>query len=539
MWIFFFNLGGAFLVYRLLFRDNLWILEGLFFSIASVEFSVVFIMDLFSLIFFFIVILISSIIYYFSQYYMDSEKNIKNFSVLLFFFVLSILFLIFSPNFLFLLLGWDGLGVTSYLLVVYYINYRSSVAGILTFLVNRLGDVFFFSSLAFFYLFLDWRFYENKFSFLFISFFIILTFITKRAQIPFSSWLPAAIAAPTPVSSLVHSSTLVTAGVYLLVRFSSILVIRTKVLLGVSVLTIILAGVIANLDWDLKKIIAFSTLSQLGFIICSYSCGLIFFCFFHLLTHALFKASLFICSGIVIHTGDNRQEFRNNKRFPFLIPFLSSRIIVCLLCLCGFPFSSGFFSKDLVLDGGVMGFFLFFLFFFRVILTFSYSFRFSFYLLGNKIVSRSKTFFLTDNIFYICVPILILVLSALIVGSLWVELKFGVVSMLFVSLGWKVGYWVVVFFVLVITINFLNNYLIALKKYFLRTMWYINMLVSLVFFKIIFFFSLKVLRAVDQGWLENLGAGGFYKNIVLSSFFFLQAYISFFFLFPSFFFFLI
>jgi NADH-ubiquinone oxidoreductase chain 5 len=192
--------------------------------------------------------------------------------------------------------------------------------------------------------------------------------------------LPAAMSAPTPVSSLVHSSTLVTAGVYLLVRFSSILTNSCVWLFLLGVFTILIAGIIANVDIDLKKVVAFSTLRQLGFIVSSYCCSLIIFCFFHLLTHALFKASLFMCSGVIIHSRDNRQDYRNRYNYSLSSRVLKISILICLLCLCGIPFTSGFFSKDLILDGGTISMFIFFFFFLGVILTFVYSLRFCFFL---------------------------------------------------------------------------------------------------------------------------------------------------------------
>jgi len=183
-----------------------------------------------------------------------------------------------------------------------------------------------------------------------VVFSLLCTFITKSAQIPFSSWLPAAIAAPTPVSSLVHSSTLVTAGVFLIIRFNTVISSMFWLLLTLSLCTILIAGVVANFEWDIKKIIAFSTLRQLGFIVFSISLGLFFFCFFHLLCHALFKASLFMSSGVIIHRSDRSQEFRSGFKFSKISPIVRRRVLISVFCLCGFPFLSGFFSKDYILD---------------------------------------------------------------------------------------------------------------------------------------------------------------------------------------------
>lgn len=181
---------------------------------------------------------------------------------------------------------------------------------------------------------------------------MVLAAITKRAQIPFSAWLPAAIAAPTPVSALVHSSTLVTAGVYLLIRFSPLLRERkaAKFLLLIAGLTIFMAGLGANFEYDLKKIIALSTLSQLGLIISVLAIGLYKLAYFHLLAHALFKALLFMCAGAVIHNIKDSQDIRNMGSLVFQIPYTIGCIRVANLALCGMPFLAGFYSKDLILE---------------------------------------------------------------------------------------------------------------------------------------------------------------------------------------------
>lgn len=185
-----------------------------------------------------------------------------------------------------------------------------------------------------------------------ILIFVVLAAITKRAQIPFSAWLPAAMAAPTPVSALVHSSTLVTAGVYLLIRFREALLNspHTQLLLLLASLTIFIAGLGANFETDLKKIIALSTLSQLGVIMRILSLGQADLAFFHLLTHALFKALLFMCAGSIIHSVGDYQDIRVIGSLVKFMPIRVIRINLANLALCGAPFLAGFYSKDLILE---------------------------------------------------------------------------------------------------------------------------------------------------------------------------------------------
>jgi len=181
----------------------------------------------------------------------------------------------------------------------------------------------------------------------------LLAAITKRAQFPFSAWLPAAIAAPTPIRALVHSSTLVTAGVYLIIRIG----LRFKgfndfsgLLLVISVFTVFFSGLRAVIDFDIKKIIALSTLSQLGVIIITLSTGFEILALFHLLTHALFKALLFLCAGAIIHGSINEQDIRGYFSLFYKMPLVVASFNLASLSLIGFPFLSGFYSKDIILE---------------------------------------------------------------------------------------------------------------------------------------------------------------------------------------------
>lgn len=249
---------------------------------------------------------------------------------------------------------------------------------------------------------------------------IILAAITKRAQIPFSTWLPMAIAAPTPVSALVHSSTLVTAGIYLIIRFRAYISgSLINLLFFLSVLTMFISGLMANLENDLKKIIALSTLSQLGLMIIILRIGLKIIAFYHLLTHAIFKSILFICAGIIIHLIMNNQDIRLIGGLNEFIPFTIIRFLVSRLALSGFPFLAGFYSKDYIIEivyFNKINIYILTLIIISLILTVSYSFRLYYYLFFNKI--KFYRFYNYKEEPLINFSIIILLVKSVIVGSL-------------------------------------------------------------------------------------------------------------------------
>nr|YP_009251319.1 NADH dehydrogenase subunit 5 [Hapsodrilus ignifer]AIQ80116.1 NADH dehydrogenase subunit 5 [Hapsodrilus ignifer] len=345
--------------------------------------------DWMSLLFMSFVLFISCMVIFYSDEYMGGDLNIMRFILLVVMFVLSMMFLIISPNLISILLGWDGLGLVSYCLVIYYQNVKSYNAGMITALSNRIGDVALLISIAWMMNYGDWNyvfyldFMYSDFTMGIIGGLVMLAALTKSAQIPFSSWLPAAMAAPTPVSSLVHSSTLVTAGVYLLIRFSAGLSTYFMViLLFISMMTMFMAGLGANYEFDLKKIIALSTLSQLGLMMSILALGDYFLAFFHLLTHALFKALLFMCAGCMIHNLSNTQDIRFMGGLINYMPLTCCYFNVCNMALCGLPFLSGFYSKDLILEVVSMGYlnsFVYIVFYFSTGLTVWYSVRLSYY----------------------------------------------------------------------------------------------------------------------------------------------------------------
>jgi len=341
--------------------------------------------------------LIGGCVWLWSYYYMDNERNYNIFRLLISRFIISILFLIFTSDIYVRLIGWDLLGITSFLLVIYYKNRKRLGAGILTALSNRMGDCFFMISLGFMYVDVS-----------FIAYLVLLS-ITKRAQFPFSSWLPAAMAAPTPVSALVHSSTLVTAGVYMLIRYCHI---EHIILSYIGGITLIFAGMSACGERDIKKIVAWRTLSQLGFMFVALGAGEKSYCFFHLLTHACFKALLFLCIGFFIHSNYGTQD---GRRFNNMDPQMRALSFVSMICLIGFAFTRGFYRKHAIIESLYQGnAIILIIFFFGVCLTCSYSYKIIILLLSrnNNIYCSNKNINWLNKI-----PVLLLGIIRVAFGS--------------------------------------------------------------------------------------------------------------------------
>nr|YP_010352991.1 NADH dehydrogenase subunit 5 [Prionopetalum kraepelini]UOF70474.1 NADH dehydrogenase subunit 5 [Prionopetalum kraepelini] len=405
--------------------DKVWLFEWIIFTLNGMDLSFILLFDWMSLMFFSAVLLISSSVIYYSHYYMEGEVYMTRFIMLVLLFVFSMVMVILSPSFISILLGWDGLGLVSYCLVIYYQNYKSFSAGMLTILSNRIGDVGLLIAIGWLMIFGSWNFYSLE-EFSMTNFWVIICVLvaglTKSAQVPFSAWLPAAMAAPTPVSALVHSSTLVTAGVYLLIRFSSLLESFNSlkgILFFLAVMTMFLAGLGANFEMDLKKIVALSTLSQLGLMMSMVALGNEVFAFFHLITHALFKAMLFLCAGSIIHVMGGNQDIRfmggAGNSLMLSLMFLN----IANFSLCGFPFLAGFYSKDLILESvysSNFNVFMLFVVLLATMLTCAYSIRLSWFLTGSlcKITSLLN---LEDNESGYTSPMSILCVGAILGGA--------------------------------------------------------------------------------------------------------------------------
>lgn len=514
-----------------IFYNNLVIfLEWEIVSLNSINFVITILLDWISLFFMRVVLIISSMVILYSKRYMSSEMNINRFIILILLFVLSIIFMIIRPNLLRILLGWDGLGLVSYCLVIYYQNVKSYNSGIITVLINRVGDVIILIGIVWMLNFGRWNyiylfdFYINDLRIRIVGGFVVLAAITKRAQIPFSSWLPAAIAAPTPISALVHSSTLVTAGVYLLIRFRSLLdsTIIFKVLLLISGLTILISGIAATLEFDLKKIIALSTLSQLGLIIIILRLGLENLAYFHLLRHAFFKALLFICAGRVIHFIGDNQDIRYMGNIVKIRPLVSLCLNVSNLALCGFPFIAGFYSKDLILEMFIIinfNLLVFILFFLSTGFTVSYTVRLLYYSLFYDF--NIFTIFSLEESYLISGSMIILIVLRVTGGRFlrWLILFTPMIIYLTFHIKIIVIYVIFIGFLFILgLINVLFKFRYYLLKFYKLRVFnnYIWFLSSLSLFGLNYGFlnlGFKSLKILDFGWSEYLLGQGIFYNL--------------------------
>nr|QZZ18254.1 NADH dehydrogenase subunit 5 [Dikraneurini sp. SL-2021a] len=496
---------------NLILYDYCIFLEWSIFCLNSYNYVYLLFFDWVSLLFVSLVLFISSMVIFYSIDYMGTSNYSSNrFLYLVVLFVLSMLMMILSPNLLSILLGWDGLGLVSYLLVIYFNSVKSYLAGMLTCLINRLGDIGLLISISWLVSFGSWHFifYLNYYSHL-IFYLIIISSFTKSAQIPFSVWLPAAMAAPTPVSSLVHSSTLVTAGVYLLIRFFNSLIYGNFYFLFLSLMTMFMSSFCANYEFDLKKIIALSTLSQLGLMMSSLFLGLVNLSFFHLLSHAMFKSLLFLCSGIFIYYMNDNQDIRCVGSISNFMPYTTASFNIANMALCGVPFLSGFYSKDLIVEVSIfssINFFVYFFFYLCLGLTSCYSIRLFYYSMLFYNNSGCLTLFYEEKN-YMKMGIIFLTLFSVFFGCLvlWfilidfvyllIPMCMKLMTILFVFMGVFIGLQLFEF-----SINFfLVNY------YFFTNMWFIYSYSYFLYYSI-FNFSYKYSMLLN--WGEYYGGMG-------------------------------
>nr|UOK09833.1 NADH dehydrogenase subunit 5 [Ixodes confusus] len=503
-----FMLGYFFLL--LIFLNKVYIIEYISYSLMNVEVKVYFLMDWISISFLMIVLFISSMVVIYSNSYMSSEENKFFFCYIVLLFVLSMVLLILCPNVIMIILGWDGLGLVSYLLVIYYQSKDSYNSGMITVMSNRVGDVCILLSLVFLMNFGNYDMILYNDMFLLCGILLVMAGMTKSAQIPFSSWLPAAMAAPTPVSSLVHSSTLVTAGIYLLIRFNFLFSINcfSEMLFFFSSLTLFMAGIGANLEMDFKKIIAFSTLSQLGMIMMILSLGKMEFAFFHLLMHALFKSMLFLCAGLIIHNMGGIQDLRYLGNFFAYSPLISGCMGLASMSLFGFPFMGGFYSKDLILEYVYMkmdNIFYLFLLMISTGLTVMYCMRMLYYVVWKGVMM--SLYYSVDLDKVMVFPIYMLSMMVVLMGNLLSWLMFYCEELIVLSNFSKllnlllIMLMVVIFFIMYI--NKIKGFSMGNIYLFFSNMWFMSFLTSYIF--LFFYKKMSKYSEYDWLWVEEFG----------------------------------
>ena len=397
---------------------------------------------------------VSSLVHIYSIGYMSHDPHKPRFMAYLSLFTFAMLMLVTSDNFIQLFFGWDGVGLCSYFLIGFWFKKESAnAAAIKAFVVNRVGDFgFALGIFLIFYLFGTVNYSEvfqqiptvgdKNLSFLgfkikAIDLICLLLFIGamgKSAQILLHTWLPDAMEGPTPVSALIHAATMVTAGVFLVVRCSPIyeyspLILNLITIVGMT--TAFFAATVALVQTDIKKIIAYSTCSQLGYMFFAAGVGAYNVAMFHLFTHAFFKALLFLGSGSVIHAFKDEQDINNMGGVWKKLPYTYALMIIGTLALTGFPFLSGFYSKDAIIEfaylkGNTTGFYAAGIGIFTAFLTSIYSWRLIFKTFhgsyNNKNVKIEETH---ESPLVMLIPLVLLSIGAIFAGFLFKDLFIG------------------------------------------------------------------------------------------------------------------
>ena len=401
-----------------------------------------------------VVSLISSIIHFYSIGYMSHDPHKPRFMAYLSLFTFTMLTLVTADNFLQLYFGWEGVGLCSYLLIGFWFKKPSAnAAAIKAFIVNRVGDFglaigiflifFFYGTVNYNEVFQQTPLLIQKqviflgIEFNLITLICLLLFLGamgKSAQILLHTWLPDAMEGPTPVSALIHAATMVTAGVFLVVRCSPIFEYSQTALNVVAVVgmtTAFFAATVALVQNDIKKIVAYSTCSQLGYMFFAVGVGAYHVAIFHLFTHAFFKALLFLGSGCVIHSFNNEQDIRLMGGVWKKIPFTYALMIIGTLALTGFPFFSGYYSKDAIIEfaylsGSTIGHLASAVGIFTVLLTAIYSWRLIFKTFHGKYNNKENNLnSIHESSLTMLIPSSLLAVGAILSGILFKEMFIG------------------------------------------------------------------------------------------------------------------
>lgn len=428
-----------------------WMISGVFYINWSIY------LDTLTVIMLVVVTSISTLVHFYSIGYMSNDPHFPRFMSYLSLFTFFMLTLVVADNFIQMFVGWEGVGLCSYLLINFWnTRIQANKAAIKAMLANRVGDfgltlgilcIFvIFKSVNYFTVFsLVSNFVTTSFQIYNISFhaldviccLLFIGAIGKSAQIGLHVWLPDAMEGPTPVSALIHAATMVTAGVFMISRSSPLFEYASNALIFVTFIgacTTFFAASVGLVQNDLKRVIAFSTCSQLGYMI--FACGLSSYSVgvFHLANHAFFKALLFLSAGSIIHSMGDEQDMHKLGGLANLLPFTYSMIVIGSLALAGFPFLSGFYSKDIILELAFAKYTISsqFAYWFGTIsafLTAFYSIRLIFLtFLNNSKSYRINHFSAHDSNLFLGLPLFILSIGSIFIGYLCKDMFVGLGS---------------------------------------------------------------------------------------------------------------
>jgi len=513
---------------------------------------------------------VSTLIHIYSVGYMKNDPKRIIFMAYISLFTFFMLLLVSSSNLLQLFLGWEGVGLTSYLLIGFW-NYKDKAnqAALKAFVVNRVGDFGFLIGL--FTIFLVFgtinineimilidSHIDSYFSFFgleihsitLISILLFIGCMGKSAQFGLHVWLPDAMEGPTPVSALIHAATMVTAGVYLLILMSPLIEtsdFARQIIIIVGALTCIFAASVAVFQDDIKRIIAYSTCSQLGYMFMSIGASAYIVAYFHLLAHAFFKALLFLGAGSVIHSMSDEQDIKKMGGLYNKIPVTYLTMIIGSLALVGLPFFSGYYSKDLILEmifleEVVVKDFIFLVGIIGVFLTTVYSSRLIIYVFHRENLSDEKVFsHIHESPVIMIVPLVILAVFSAFFGMYFQDLFFGEKSislwssLVFIdqdlnsinalkSIPIYIKKLPLFMILLGLILSFLLYFLLTkLSRFFRKNLsiiynffsnkWYIDEFYNFIFIQPILFLGKGFWKSIDIDLIDNLGPNGI-SNIV-------------------------
>nr|YP_004062168.1 NADH dehydrogenase subunit 5 [Gracilariophila oryzoides]ADR03184.1 NADH dehydrogenase subunit 5 [Gracilariophila oryzoides]APC24934.1 NADH dehydrogenase subunit 5 [Gracilariophila oryzoides] len=521
-----------------------------------------------------VITVISSLVHLYSLEYMQYDPHLPRFMAFLEIFTFFMLILVTADNLVQMFVGWEGVGLASYLLInFWFTRLAANQSAIKALVVNRIGDFglnlgilttfYTFQSVDYYTIFSLTPLLSDSFlnfgghtisSITLIGIFLFIGSVGKSAQLGLHTWLPDAMEGPTPVSALIHAATMVTAGVFLLIRFSPLLEFSSivlNILIIFGSLTAFFAAMSGVFQNDLKRVIAYSTCSQLGYMV--FSCGISCYnvSMFHLANHAFFKALLFLSAGSVIHALANEQDMRRMGSLIKFLPLTYSLMLIGSLALAGFPFLTGFYSKDFILEltqitlnnnlCNIQGSFACWLGNLSVFFTAFYSFRLIYLIFINSTnVTRNNIFNSHEPSLCMLLPLIILGLGSIFVGYLTKDLFIGLGTnfwnsaililpnhSFFVEAEWlKITTKWLPFvlsslgIILATLINVTQTYVYLYNKiyrygcFLINKKWYWDALFNRFFvYPTLNFGYLVSFKNLDRGFIELLGPYGFTKLI--------------------------